>query len=192
MKRIIYLIISILLYGCWPCDSIIVENGTLPKSALKYVPYLDGNTYKFKHSNGFVISYKTNRKTEKVLERCEHCCKYKYSYEVNTTKLITNYPVFNLEFNIDNFDTLNYSCYATIGQGGFNIPINNDFDRELYQKVDSIKIGSEYYYQVFKMKSNNFGYDSQSSIYVDSLYYNYEKGVIKIILSNNENYTIQE
>jgi len=192
MKKWIYLIFSVLLYGCWPCDTIMIENGKLPDSALKYVPYINGETYKFKHSNGLEINYKTTRETYEEWTSCSECCKYEYHFEINSTILTPDYPIFNLQFQIDNRDTLNYQCYASIGKYGFYIPTNNEHDIDYYEQVDSVQIDSVYYYQVFKLKSNYDNYYSRDSIYVDSIYYSYDKGIIKILLSNNENYTIYE
>ena len=192
MKKVIYLIFSFLFYGCLPCDTIMIENGALPDSALKYVPYINGKTYKFKHSNGLVINYKTTRETHEEWTSCAECCEYEYHYEVNSTILIPDYPIFNFQFQIDNLDTLNYNCYASIGKYGFYIPTNNEFDNDYYEQVDSVKIDSVYYYQVFKLKSNYDNYYSRDSIYVDSIYYSYDKGIIKILLSNNENYILYE
>ncbi|MBI9069169.1 MAG: hypothetical protein JEZ09_17870 [Salinivirgaceae bacterium] len=192
MKKLIYLIFSILLYGCLPCDTIMIENGALPDSTLKYVPYVNGKTYKFKHSNGLKVNYKTTRETHEEWTSCAECCKYEYHYEVNSTILIPDYPIFEFQFQIDNRDTLNYNCYASIGKYGFYIPTNNEYDIDYYEQVDSVQIDSVYYYQVFKLKSNYDNYYSRDSIYVDSIYYSYDKGIIKILLSNNENYTIYE
>lgn len=191
MKRWIYLIFIFLLFGCWPCDTVVVENGKLPDAALKYVPYIDGETYKFKHSNGLVINYKTNRETYDERTGCSECCEYAYHFEINSTILTPDYPIFNFQFQIDNQDTSNIQCNAAIGKNGFYIPTGNELDIAYFEKVDSIKIDTVYYYQVFKLKSNG-NYYIQDSISVDSLYYNYEKGIIKIIMSNNESFTLCE
>ena len=191
-EKVIYLFFSFLLYGCWPCNTIMIENGALPDSALKYVPYVNGETYKFKHSNGLEINYKTTRETHEEWTGCAECCEYEYHYEVNSTILIPDYPIFNFQFQIDNQDTLNYHCYASVGKYGFHIPTNNEFDIDYYEKVDSVKINSVYYYQVFKIKSHYENYYSQDSIYVDSLYYNYLNGIIKIVMSNEESFTLYE
>jgi hypothetical protein len=192
MKKWIYIIIVLFLSGCWPCDTIMVENGPLPDSALGYVPYKNGGTYSFRHSNGLVINYNTTRETLEAWSGCSECCKYEYHYEVNSTRLVPDYPVFTLQFQIDNQDTLNFHCHASIGKYGFYVPTNNEFGIGNFEKFDSVKVDSEYYYQVFKLKSNHDNYYFQDSIYVDSMYYNYENGIIKILLSNGENYTIHE
>lgn len=191
VKKWFYVIIALSLGGCWPCDTIKVENEPLPESALGFVPYKNGDTYSFRHSNGLVINYKTTRETHEEWSGCSECCKYEYRYEVNSTRLVPDYPVFTLQFEIDNLDTSNFHCFASIGKYGFYVPINDEFSGGV-EKVDSVKVDSEYYYQVFKLKSNHDNYYFQDSIYVDSMYYNYENGIIKILLSNGENYTIYE
>lgn len=192
MKIWIYVITILLFSACRPCDTITIDNGAIPDSVLRYVPYINGDTYSFRHSNGLIINFNTTRTTQKDVTYCRGCCKYEHIFEVNYTTLVPDYPIFNFQFQINNQDTLNLHCYASIGKYSFCIPTNREFDSGQFEKIDSVKIDSIYYYQVFKLKSiynDDYGRDS---IYVDSMYYNYEKGIIKILLSNGENYTIYE
>ncbi|OQC44130.1 MAG: hypothetical protein BWX59_02086 [Bacteroidetes bacterium ADurb.Bin028] len=189
------LLSMLLLRACGrpPCETTVIDNGVLPESALEYVPYISGKTYKFKHSNGLVVNFDASRETQKREEwsSCMRSCPYVIHYECNTTRLIPDYPIFNFELNICNLDTLNYNCNVSLGKFGFHIPTGN-FDTNYYEQVDSIKIDSVYYYQVFKLKSYYDRYSSHDSIYADSMYYSYDKGIIKITLSNNEYYTLCE
>lgn len=192
MKKITYLILSLLLlYGCFPSEPTVVDRGALPDSALKYVPYKNGETYRFVHSNGQEINFKATREKHKEQTSCDCFCEYIYEYEVDNTILVPDYPIFSFNFRIDNLDEASNNCYGTIGKSGLYIPTTeNDFYYNC-EKADSIKINSKYYYQVFKFKQNLNNY-ADNEVYIDSVYYNYEKGILKILLSNNENYTLYE
>lgn len=186
-----YALFVFVLFSCRPpCEITIVDNGKLADSALRFVPYSNGETYSFKHSNGHIINYTASRETIEAYSSCSECCVYEYRYEVNTTKLIPDYPLFNLQFEIDNFDTTDYHLRALVGSYFFYIPINEEFNTDYVTRADSIMIDSLYYYQVFTLKSYSNNFFSQDSIFVDSLYYNYDKGVVKIIMSNEESYTL--
>ena len=188
MKRnILLLILAIILNSCWPCkvDPIIVENGSLTDSILNRVPYQQGEVCKLQHINGVIINFETLRETYDEFTSCDHCCDFEYHYQVNKTALIADYPLFDIEFLLDNQDTIYYWCSLSIGKSGFTIPISEYAGINRY---DSIKLGANVYYDVLKLKSN---YDSNydvDSIYVDSLYYNYTHGILKILMSNKESY----
>jgi hypothetical protein len=189
MKNWIYIITCLILSGCFPCHTTTVENGPLPNSALELVPYQKGNTYKLKHSNGLVISFETTRETQEEYTYCTECCKYIYHFEINTTKLSPDYPIFNCDFGISNRDTTHLDCYASIGKSVFYIPTENT-ENNYYEKVDSLILNSIVYYNVFKLKTDYDSYYNQDSIYADSLFYNYEHGILKVLMSNEEYYEI--
>ena len=71
----------------------------------------------------------------------------------------------------------------------FYIP-TADFQLDYFEKVDSLIIDSVTYKDVFKLNSDYGSYYDKDSIYADSLYYNYEYGILKILMSNGESYEI--
>lgn len=192
LKLWIPVIGCIALSSCWPCNTTVIDNGPLPDSALIFVPYIDGQTYSFKHSNGLVIDFSATRKTHAEWSGCSECCEYEYHYEVNTTLLTSEYPVFDMFFRIDNMNAPYYHCSAAIGKYGFYIPTYNIIGNAEYEQVDSIAVDSTWYYKVFKLKADNLMFLPHDTIFVDSLYYSYNDGVIKIIMSNGENYVLQQ
>jgi len=186
------IIILILLFGCNPCDdSITIDNGKIPEKVLKYVPYQNGQIYKFKHSAGLIIEFTTIRQSRDEYSWCEECCKYNYKYEVNSTTLTPDYPIFDFGFEISNLDTTYYSFIARVGKYQFYIPTSAN-SSEYYEFADSILINDKLYFDVFKLKSNYGSYYDKDSLFADSLYYNYELGIIKIKMSNGEKYEIYE
>jgi hypothetical protein len=180
MKKWIYIMTSLILSSCLPCETITVENGPLPVSALKYVPYQNGETYNLKHSNGLIINFETIRETRDEWTHCTECCSYDYHFEVNSTRLIPNYPIFDCYFEISNRDTTYLDCYASIGKYGFYIP-TSETQLDYFKKVDSLTIDSMTYYDVFKLKSDYGSYYDKDSIYADSLFYNFHYGILKIL-----------
>lgn len=186
MKTIYLLCLVLLLPSC--CPHGIIENrlGALPDSALSFSPYQDGSKLKLKHSAGKVVTYSIFRETtEEYFSPTESCVET--IYELNTTRLIPDYPVFDLRIDISNLDTIQYYCNAYIGYDSFEIPT---FDNDYYEKADSISIDSTVYYDVYLLSSIGINHNSPGSIYADSLYYNFENGILKIIMSNEEFYQI--
>lgn len=55
--------------------------------------------------------------------------------------------------------------------------------------LDTFKIANRIYYNVLPLK---FSLKEDDIIQPDSLYYSFEKGIIKIRLNNEETYTIEE
>jgi hypothetical protein len=189
MKRIFALIAPLFLITCTPCDPVIVENGPLPASALAFNPYTQGETYRFRHSDGLIINYTTERESYYEWSTCTECCAYRYHYQVNRTQMTPDYPVFDFGMYLSNQDTTHFDFHLTVGKYGFYIPTNS-YQADYFEKVDSVKIDSVFYRDVFKLKSNYESfYYKNDSIYVDSLYYSYSYGILKIIMSNEETFT---
>ncbi len=188
LKLLFLLPLVLLLTGCPRCRPVYFNNGPLPEKALAYVPYKDGEVYKFRHSAGHIIRFTCSRFNQTAQTHCEECCSTVFNYMVNTTWLEPDYPLFNIQIDIANPDTSYLYCSAYLG-AGFNIPVNPQ-DTILAQKTDSVFVDSTWYYDVFLLKSYPGDFLDLGEIYVDSLYYNYQNGILKIIMSNNETYTI--
>lgn len=183
------MLLMISLIACPPCNPIIVDNGQIPEQALSTIPYQDGDTCVFKHSNGLEINFFVTRQTTTESSYWEHCEEYTYQYQINSAKLLPDYPVFEFNLAISNLDTTNLNFYASIGKFGFMVPVSEE--QYMYAAiVDSVFIASDWYYDVFRLKSDYYNYNFSDSIYADSLYYNYEFGILKILMSNGEYYEI--
>ena len=192
-REFIIILFLVYLSGCTPCaETITIDNGKLPDSVLKFVPYQNGKIYRFQHSAGLIIEFTSSRQTTKELSRCEECCKYEYVYEVNKTRLVPDYPVFDFGFEISNQDTINYFLNAQVGKYQFYIPTSNKYPNDYYKLTDSILIEKKYYYDVFLLKSNYGSYYDKDLIYADSMFYSYRFGILQIKMSNGEKYRIYE
>ena len=192
MQKTVYLLVFLIfMLACRPCEVTTIELPNITDTLLAKIPYKNGNSIIMEHSQGKSMEFVVNRKSSKEQTSCEHCCKYNYIYEVDETDLITNYPIFSISFSISGLDTTNYYIGSYIGNSNVTIPTsynktNNYNDAKL---EDSILIKDKKYYNVFKIKSsvNDFYKDI---LFVDSVYYNYKFGLIKIIMSNEETYTL--
>lgn len=191
MKKIILILLPLILSSCWPCkiEPILIENGNLPDSILSYIPYQQDSVYKLQHSNGLILNFGATRSTYDEWTSCDHCCDYEYHYEINQTNLTTDYPLFDIQFWIDNQDTSYYSCHLSVGNSSFFLPIL-DSDYKNSNNFDSINLNSMVYYDVLKLESNYGNYYDKDSIYIDSLYYNTTYGILKLLISNGESYEI--
>lgn len=191
MRTILFLVfLVLLLYGCPPCDDpIVLDNGPLPDSILALVPYEDGNVYSLQHSNGQIINFAASRFSETEVMDCDYCCDHTISYEINSTKLTPDYPVFSIDFWLSNADTTQYGFSCNVGKYFLNIPVNKNQYSVFFNYADSLKIGSTYYYDVFGIKPGNHNLWIEP-IKVDSVFYNRTKGIILIKMSNEEYYSI--
>lgn len=182
----------VLFSACSPCaDPILIDRGKIADTALKMVPYQNGKTYRLQHSAGLVISFTATRQSREEYLECEECCKYRYKYEVDETTLTPDYPIFNLGFQISNFDSTRLSFSGNAGYYNFHIPSLAD-GLNIPEFAGSMVLDGREFYDVYRMKSD-YGYLSRKdTIYPDSLYYSYGLGIIQLKMSNGERYSIYE
>jgi hypothetical protein len=179
----------LLLASCRCPDPILVDLGSIPDSILARVPYQSGMTYSFKHSGGQVIDFTASRDSKYEQTWCEEwCCDYVYKYQVNTTTLHPDYPVFDLNLQVSNQNIEYPSIFAWFGHSSFYLPLNPDQFHEAGFS-DSLLMGGRWFYRVFSTKMMEGGFP-MGSIYADSLYYNLTEGIIRIIMSNGEFYAV--
>ena len=188
MKPVYLLFFLMLLPSCWPCDPVIIDLGDVPDDGLAFVPYQPGNTINLEHSEGLTITYSIQRESREEQTWCEWCCESVYRYEELTTKLTPNYPTPGIEITMNNSDSTFIQCSVYTDGGYFMIPTHEEI-HSYDQKVDSIQIGLETYFDVFLLGTDSWN-KSEGEIYTDSLYYNYEFGIIKLIKSNGEYYQL--
>lgn len=187
MKKSLFILFVFILYGCPPCDREVIENGPLPQSALECVPYQDGENYKLKYSDELIISFTAERRTEENWQESRgQWCGPETHYESNTTVLKADYPLFDIGFTMNNYDTNAIHCFAYIGESTFYIPVS-EFQQSNYEKTDTMIIDETIYEDVFVMTITT---SSGETFLTDSLYYNFEFGILKYIKSNGESYTI--
>lgn len=187
--QIFIFFVALFLWGCPPCDPIILDNGPLPDSILALVPYNNGNVYKLQHSNGKVINFVAHRYSQNEIMECRHCCDHIFRYETNTTKLTPDYPVFSISFMLSNADTSYFGFSCNVGKYFLNIPVSKNQHSVFVDYADSLQIGEIYYHDVLRIKPYNNNLWNEP-IRVDSVFYNRTEGILLIKMSNNEYYQI--
>ena len=187
-RNILVVIIWIFLIkaGCHPCHPVITDKGSLSEETLNLIPYKTGQTIRFRHSDGQLISFDVFRETRKETAGCDECCN-EILYEVNTTTLTPDYPVFSPQLYVSNFDTMVHSINIQTGRSNFLIPGLPE-DQDNLDRSDSLTINGIMYYDVFRLKVISGPVNIM--IYADSLYYNKMEGILKIIMTNGESYEI--
>ncbi len=177
---------GLVLTGCPPkCEYVEYDWGTLSQEALAQVPYENGKAYSFRHSAGHEILFSCRRESNIEREFMDPCVSI--VYEQNITSLIPDYPIFDMEFTIRKWDTVNYSVEAYIGHSPFVLQKNYGLGVE-YSYFDSLSLDGSWYRYVYAIKRNPYSYSVPSGIYADSLWYNTSEGVIKVGMSNGEYY----
>ena len=181
--------------------------GKIPAQYLATVPYKDGDVFRMQHeSDRVVIDFTVSRHRQKetgydyiYLEKYKPAPNYYYDYEVDITKCTPNYPIFDVELSFSNL----YMLYEEEGMaseaekqanlfavGSARIPFIGE-DHSNYNVVDSLEINGRYYHDVFKLKADYYNVE-EGSIYAETYYYNYEKGLLGVIMSNGEKYWYYE
>ena len=184
-----------------------VDLGCIPEQYLPTVPYQDGDVFRMQHeSDRLIIDFTVSRYRQKetgfdwLNEKFKPAPNYIYEYEWDITKCTPNYPIFNVEINFSNqymaFEEegmQNYAKSATLfAVGSARLPFIGE-DHSNFEMLDSLKVNDRYYHDVFKLKSELVGYyEEEGSIHADTYYYNYENGLIGVVMSNGEKYWLYE
>lgn len=191
MKKQFFILFLIpFLYGCPVCNkpTKIVEVGPIPDSLYKLVPYQDSVVYKLVHSNGYVVSFQTIRKTNQESPFFDECgCSEVRKFYSNTTILFSDYPAMTIRLNIAHFDSISSGFEISVQNNYFE---NTNFIQKAFKesKPDSVLVNDKYYKNVFVFK--NYDIYNNHTQFADSLYYNADKGIIKIFMTNGESYSI--
>lgn len=156
-------------------------------------------------SDRTVIDFTVSRHRQKetgydwFIEKYKPAPNYVYEYEADITKCTPNYPIFNVEIEFSNRymafeeEGQNYAKSATIfAVGSARLPLIGE-DHSNYEMLDSLKVNGRYYHDVFKLKSELVDYyEEEGSIHADTYYYNYENGLLGVVMSNGEKYWLYE
>lgn len=202
MKKLVFLLIAfvsvIFLIGCKEPE--VIDCGTIPEKYLATVPYEDGQTFYLQHeSDRNIIPFKVMRHREKtqieyVHDFPIHCY---FNFEVDVTTCKPDYPIFDIDIHLSNaymFDSLYF--HEPIQQKTAQLNCHNLYTlfpligepTDQITVLDSIEVNGHTYFDVFEFVEEG----SSQDIDIKSFYYNYEKGVIAIFMSNGEKYLLYE
>lgn len=184
--------------------------GKIPEQYLATVPYQNGDVFRLQHeSDRVIIDFTVSRHRKKetgedyiYLEKYKPAPNYYYDYEVDITKCTPNYPLFEVEINFSNIymmfeeegmpsESGKQANLIAVGSARFPF-IGEDYSN--YNVVDSLEINGHYYHDVFKLKAEEAYYNNveEGAIHAETYFYNYEKGLLGVIMSNGEKYWYYE
>ncbi len=186
-------------------EPIYKDLGKRPEQYLATVPYQDGDVFRMQHEGDrVVIDFTVSRHRQKetgydyiYLEKYKPAPNYYYDYEVDITKCTPDYPIFDVELSFSNLSML----YEEEGMGAEKLANLNAVgsarfpfigeDHSNYDVADSLEINGRYYHDVFKLTADYYN-EKEGSIYAETYYYNYETGLLGIVMSNGEKYWYYE
>ena len=216
MRRLAVLMMAfvgvILLTGCPSKEPEYIDLGTIPEKYLATVPYEDGQTFYLQHeSDRVVIPFHVSRHRSKIQANNasgfdDYEAKFKpspsvyFDYEVDVTTCKPDYPIFDIDIRFSNAyvaDSVYYQNYDPLSPKHAKFTTLNLFSTfpfigeptDQFTVFDSLEVNGHTYYNVFELVNE---YQDQEEIHAKAAYYNYEKGVIAIYLSNGENYLLYE
>lgn len=204
---VVLVAMTLLFTACPRSKTTYVDLGRIPEQYLATVPYRNGDVFRMKHESDrtiidFIVSRHRQKETgfDYMYEKYKPAPNYVYEYEADITKCTPNYPIFNVEISFSNqymaFEeegTSNWPKSATLfAVGSARIPLIGE-DHSNYEMLDSLKVNGRYYHDVFKLKSELVDYyEVEGSIHADTYYYNYENGLLGVVMTNGEKYWLYE
>lgn len=216
MKRILFLLTAFVAVigftGCPNKEPEYIDLGTIPEEYLPTVPYQDGQTFYLQHeSDRVVIPFKVMRYRVKAQgdnvygfdniyygSKMEPAPSVYFDYEIDITTCKPDYPLFDIDIRFSNgymADSVYYDYparhkYAQLSchQMYASIPFIGE-PTDLFKVHETFEVNGRTYYNVFEFPNEN---QDLQGIYIERLYYNYEKGVIAIYMSNGEKYLLYE
>lgn len=207
MVSVALISMMVLLTACPHRKTEVVDLGTIPEEYLATVPYQNGDVVKMQHeSDRLVIDFRVIRKRDYTPVESEGSKtslppSVIYNYETDITQLVPDYPTFEIQIEFSNqymqseqyeegYDIIPKQASLFTGTSTTSFPFIGT-DATGYVVLDSIEVNGHVYYDVFKLKCDHYSV-YEDPIYASICYYNYEKGIIGIEMSNNEKYWLYE
>jgi hypothetical protein len=188
VRYLFILFAAILFYACPNCENEVVDWGPIPDSVKAFIPYQDGEIYSLKYSDSLIINFEAERwSVEDWAYGRGSWCPTDIRFEKEMVRLKPDYPLYDIEISIANFDSSQYHYYVYLRSQSFGLPVN-PLDFDYYEMMDSLVIDSIIYTDVFVSYSS--AYIDHQWADKDTLYYNNDFGILKLLFSNGESYTI--
>lgn len=213
MKRILLLLTAFVAVigftGCPGNEPEYIDLGTIPEQYLATVPYQDGEVFYLQHeSDRVVIPFKVMRYRTKAqgdntygLDDYSYGSKMQpapsvyFNYEIDITTCKPDYPLFDIDIRFSNgymADSVysqeyhGFHKYAQLNCHSLHasIPFIGE-PTNMFKVHDFFEVNGHVYHNVFEYPNENMDLEG---IYIQTLYYNYEEGVIAIMMSNDEKY----
>lgn len=199
------LIVSLALSSCCNEDPVETARYELKDQELVMIPYQQGESIPFKHSNGLEFNfYVAESKVEwmEYHEFCEwFCCpSYYFSYQTKTAQLESEYPRLSIRLSVGGTQygdyspmqlavNLNYSHLAAIQYDSTYQFVADTIYRAIIH--ESILVNNAVFEDVIEKYFDYYGSVPDSTILMPkSILYNKQVGLIQIKMTNDESYTI--
>lgn len=181
MKVLFTFITLLFLNSCIPIGQE-TERYELGNEVRQTIPYLAGETVAFSHSNGFEFDLKVSSKGTKFQKsEIQHAGDDYITYESQTTILESNVP--------------ELSIYLTVFPLAYNpfmsVEINRYFfkiDLSVSPALETLTIGEKEYHNVYQAVSME---SDSEVIRPEKVFFSKELGLIQIVMTNNEKFTIK-
>lgn len=191
MNKILYatclLMLTIVFTACpsnYEVEHIYLDD--LTEDVRAKIPYQQGDVVKLLHENNrTTINFTASRELINETENegfYNHTKVIHYQYDI--VKLTPDYPLFDI-----NLSLCNYSQY---GDEEYEIMPHISMGNETFRldshciMVDTLTLNDKEYYSVMKAYITP---DDSSTTSFDTLFYNYEYGILQIKMKNGETYT---
>ena len=164
-----------------------VYHGEIPDSVINLVPYENGEVVNFLNAEGKILTYYVVRESKQLTEQIvEECYVSSTTYAVDETNLASDSANFPIEFAITN--RVEFEFYAVkINNADFTIPAT-EYYYQLADVVDSMTINNVVYYDVLKETPFYFESQNADSLNADTLFYNYEFGILEIDFEDGQRF----
>jgi hypothetical protein len=189
-KSIFLIIISILttliIDSCNECNSVIINIGNIPDSVLNLIPYKKDDTVKYSNTEGNEILFLVKTEINEVEIDNVNCkCCNTIKYNLNSTILHSEKTNFNIQFYIAYYDSYLFRNSLIIKDNEYILPTSGTMTN--YDIFDTIYIDSVLYTNIYKITPYE-GFSPYDEFYPDTIYYNFENGLIKFDNDSNESY----
>lgn len=190
-KYMILGVMGLVLTGCPPnCEYSLVNFGTLSDEVLEMIPYEDGESYGFRHSEGEQLSFLATRETSMISNYWDECTEVTYASDY--TIMVPDYPLFDIRIWIYKADSTRVLHQAIIGTSSFILPLTEEPFEDFYQFYDSIYLQEKWFSDVYEIEPLYSPYQNPKSILADTLWFNTEFGILKFTMTSGEYYEIMQ
>ena len=175
------------------CEEVIVEKHLLPDSILALLPFREGDVLTYIHSGGKSIKYSVGiDSTIEIQSDFMHGKCYEFHYQRFVVSLTPNYPVLHMHLAITNFYE---HIFAIVSAQSYRASVSLSGEQNPdVSFLRSIELNGITYRNVFRARmlapSMFIPQPPPGTIHPNWVYFNVENGILRIVMSNNETFTL--
>lgn len=197
-----YFIVFLIFLSAFPTccneESIETERVLLSEKEKNLIPYKINQTIKFQHSNGFNFDFQVINDEYSLFEDnyCDECCGGEFtSYQERIVNLKSTVLNLNITLKINSLENINNSKILDVSinnsSGFINYDNNFQFDCSQSNCLDEFTLHNIKFNDVIIIKlEKNWFINENNTLFPEKIVYNSNFGIIQIVMSNNETYSI--